>query len=138
MGSCLVTLAKAFTAGETRAYDSSVSVLGRHLDLRIPKHALKKIMPSKMTSNTEKDPQQTLQSVEGHARSDADAALEMLREHGSQTEILDPEKHRQLVRRIDLHIMPLICIVYCELSPKRESVKEYCTFTNALSSPSIS
>ncbi|KAI7777690.1 hypothetical protein LA080_003183 [Diaporthe eres] len=65
-----------------------------------------------MTPSTEKDPQQTLQSVEGHSRSDADAALEMLQEHGSQTGILDPEKHRRLVRRIDLHIMPLICIVY--------------------------
>lgn len=67
-----------------------------------------------MASITEKDPQQTLKSVEAHTRSDGDAALEMLREHGSQTEILDPEKHRKLVRRIDLHIMPLICIVYCE------------------------
>lgn len=65
-----------------------------------------------MTPSTEKEPQQAQQAVNPHARSDADAALEMLREHGSQTGILDPEKHRQLVRRIDLHIMPLICIVY--------------------------
>lgn len=77
-----------------------------------------------MTSSTEKDPQQILQAVEGHVRSDADAALEMLQEHGSQTEILDPEKHRQLVRRIDLHIMPLICIVYCELALIRKNNKK--------------
>lgn len=95
-------------------------------------------LPSKMTSNTEKGPQQTLQSVEGHARSDADAALEMLREQGSQTEILNPEKHRQLVRRIDLHIMPLICIVYCELALTKGSIRKHLTFTNTLSSSSIS
>ena len=80
-----------------------------------------------MTSSTEKDPQQAMQSVDGHARNDADAALEMLREHGLQTDILDPEKHRQLVRRIDLHIMPLICIVYCELAARKGKDRKYVT-----------
>ncbi|KAH6648641.1 major facilitator superfamily domain-containing protein [Truncatella angustata] len=42
----------------------------------------------------------------------ADAALEMLRETGGLTQPLDPERNRRLLRRIDFHIMPLICTVY--------------------------
>lgn len=74
-----------------------------------------------MASSKEKNPQQVQQSIDKHARSDADAALEMLREHGSQTEIFDPDKHKQLVRRIDIHIMPLICIVYCQLASVKQN-----------------
>lgn len=42
----------------------------------------------------------------------ADAALEMLNETGGLSQPWDPERNRRLVRRIDAHIMPLICIVY--------------------------
>lgn len=73
-----------------------------------------------MTPDKEKNPQQAQLSVDKHACNDADAALEMLREHGSRTQILDPDNHRQLVRRIDLHIMPLICIVYCQLAAVKQ------------------
>lgn len=42
----------------------------------------------------------------------ADAALELLRETGGLHQTLDPEVNRRLVRRIDTHIMPLICIIW--------------------------
>jgi MFS transporter, ACS family, allantoate permease len=42
----------------------------------------------------------------------ADAALELLRETGGLRQPLDPDRSRKLLRRIDAHIMPLICIVY--------------------------
>ncbi|KAK2731793.1 hypothetical protein FQN55_004450 [Onygenales sp. PD_40] len=45
-----------------------------------------------------------------------DAALELLAakdsESGSVNGVLDPEASRRLVRKIDLYVMPLICIVY--------------------------
>ncbi|KAK9425658.1 putative Major facilitator superfamily domain-containing protein [Seiridium unicorne] len=41
-----------------------------------------------------------------------DAALELLRETGGLSQPLDPERNKRLLRRIDAHIMPLICIVY--------------------------
>ncbi|KAF7554993.1 hypothetical protein G7Z17_g2530 [Cylindrodendrum hubeiense] len=43
---------------------------------------------------------------------DGDAALQLLNETGGLTTPLDPERGRRLIRRIDAHIMPLICIVY--------------------------
>ncbi|EOO03915.1 putative mfs allantoate protein [Phaeoacremonium minimum UCRPA7] len=47
-----------------------------------------------------------------HPTSGADAALELLNETGGLRQPLDPERSRRLLRRIDAHIMPLICIVY--------------------------
>ncbi|EEU39443.1 uncharacterized protein NECHADRAFT_94391 [Fusarium vanettenii 77-13-4] len=42
----------------------------------------------------------------------ADAALDLLNETGGISEPFDPQKNKRLQRRIDTHIMPLICIVY--------------------------
>ncbi|KAI1494901.1 major facilitator superfamily transporter [Biscogniauxia mediterranea] len=43
----------------------------------------------------------------------ADAALQMLQETGGNLhQASDPERNRRLLRRIDTHVMPLICIVY--------------------------
>jgi hypothetical protein len=48
--------------------------------------------------------------------SDADGALQMLAT-GPSTPI-DPASTRALIRRIDYHIMPLICIVYVSTVPR--------------------
>jgi MFS transporter, ACS family, allantoate permease len=45
-------------------------------------------------------------------RAGADAALDLLRETGGMIQPLDLERRKRLVRRVDLHVMPLICIVY--------------------------
>ncbi|KPM35416.1 hypothetical protein AK830_g11164 [Neonectria ditissima] len=45
-------------------------------------------------------------------KANADIALQLLTETGGLTTPLDPERSRRLIRRIDTHIMPLICIVY--------------------------
>ncbi|KAL1591646.1 Allantoate permease [Paraconiothyrium brasiliense] len=42
----------------------------------------------------------------------ADAALNLIAEGGGARQEIDPESHKRLLRKIDLHIMPLICIVY--------------------------
>jgi ACS family allantoate permease-like MFS transporter len=42
----------------------------------------------------------------------ADAALQLLRETGGPRQPVDLEASKRLLRKIDLHIMPLICIVY--------------------------
>lgn len=42
----------------------------------------------------------------------ADAALHLLKETGGLRHPVDPEASKRLLRKIDLHIMPLICIVY--------------------------
>lgn len=56
-------------------------------------------------------------SVDGHAhRNYVDAALQLVQNNTSQCGPLDPEKNRRLLRRIDLHVMPMICIVYCKVS----------------------
>lgn len=67
-----------------------------------------------MANDLEKHPQRAQKPVEDHLRTDVDAALQLLRDRGSESGTLDPEQNRRLVRRIDLHIMPLICIVYCK------------------------
>ncbi|EFQ34484.1 major facilitator superfamily transporter [Colletotrichum graminicola] len=41
-----------------------------------------------------------------------DAALDLLNETGRLSQTADPELNQRLKRRIDTHIMPLICIVY--------------------------
>ncbi|RSM17482.1 hypothetical protein CDV31_003732 [Fusarium ambrosium] len=45
-------------------------------------------------------------------RTGADAALDLLNETGGISEPFDAQKNKRLQRRIDTHIMPLICIVY--------------------------
>ncbi|KAK2041747.1 major facilitator superfamily transporter [Colletotrichum somersetense] len=42
----------------------------------------------------------------------ADAALDLLNETGRLSRTADPELNQRVKRRIDTHIMPLICIVY--------------------------
>ncbi|KAF5025397.1 hypothetical protein F66182_2499 [Fusarium sp. NRRL 66182] len=45
-------------------------------------------------------------------RAGADAALDLLNETGGASRTFDPRANKRLVRRIDTHIMPLICMVY--------------------------
>lgn len=45
-------------------------------------------------------------------KSGADAALHLLKETGGVRRPVDAETNKRLLRKIDLHIMPLICIVY--------------------------
>lgn len=42
--------------------------------------------------------------------SNADAALELIAGAGGVS--VDPETNKRLLRKIDLHILPLICIIY--------------------------
>lgn len=46
------------------------------------------------------------------SKAGADAGLQLLTETGGLRQPLDAESSKRLVRRIDFHIMPLICIVY--------------------------
>lgn len=69
--------------------------------------------PTRIESNSEpveKSPPTITHHVS--PKTGADAALELLRETGSLHQPLDPSVNRRLVRRIDTHIMPLICIVW--------------------------
>ncbi|CAJ2502856.1 Uu.00g102500.m01.CDS01 [Anthostomella pinea] len=43
---------------------------------------------------------------------DPDEALKLVAAHGGEAIVLTPEVERKLLRKIDLHIMPLLCIVY--------------------------
>lgn len=51
-------------------------------------------------------------SVSATHTSGADTALNLLKETGGVHRHIDPETNRRLLRKIDFHIMPLICIVY--------------------------
>lgn len=42
---------------------------------------------------------------------DGDAALHLLKGMGGARRSIDPKASKRLLRKIDLHIMPLICIV---------------------------
>jgi ACS family allantoate permease-like MFS transporter len=42
----------------------------------------------------------------------ADAALSLIAGAGAARREIDPETNKRLLRKIDLHIMPLICIVF--------------------------
>jgi len=44
--------------------------------------------------------------------SSADAALELIAGAGSLGVAVDSETNKRLLRKIDLHILPLICIIY--------------------------
>lgn len=46
------------------------------------------------------------------AKAGADAALHLLKETGGVRRPVDAETNKRILRKIDLHIMPLICIVY--------------------------
>ncbi|EXJ88555.1 hypothetical protein A1O1_05485 [Capronia coronata CBS 617.96] len=50
--------------------------------------------------------------VEASITEKGDAALEILRASGGLQQPLDRERSRRLLRRIDYHVMPLICLVY--------------------------
>ncbi|OTA98197.1 hypothetical protein M426DRAFT_326182 [Hypoxylon sp. CI-4A] len=69
---------------------------------------------STQAKSSSEDPTKT-PTVDGSRqtpRVGADAALQLFQETGGLHQTLDKEAHRKLVRRIDTHIMPLICIVY--------------------------
>lgn len=61
----------------------------------------------KQAQATEIHPAQQSKTTHG-----ADAALHLLKETGGLRQPVDPEASKRLLRKIDLHIMPLICIVY--------------------------
>jgi ACS family allantoate permease-like MFS transporter len=63
----------------------------------------------------EKQPVSTSQQTPAQEKptgSDADAALELIAGTGSLGLAVDPETNKRLLRKIDLHILPLICIIY--------------------------
>lgn len=64
-------------------------------------------------TQAEKQPTPALQQTpvqEKATGSSADAALELIAGTGSLA--VDPETNKRLLRKIDLHILPLICIIY--------------------------
>jgi ACS family allantoate permease-like MFS transporter len=64
-----------------------------------------------LTSDT-KQPAINQQDATHHTKSGLDTALNLLKETDGVRQPLDKEAEKRLLRRIDLHIMPLICIVY--------------------------
>jgi ACS family allantoate permease-like MFS transporter len=63
----------------------------------------------------EKEPTSTLQQTPAQEKPtgpNADAALELIAGVGSLGLAVDPETNKRLLRKIDLHILPLICIIY--------------------------
>lgn len=57
--------------------------------------------------------EQSVQSVTAHSDvKNGDAALNILLETGDLKQPSDPQRRRRLIRRIDIHVMPLICLVY--------------------------
>lgn len=69
-------------------------------------------------------------------RADADAALELLNETGGLTQPLDPQRSARLLRKVDAHIMPLICIVYFLQYIDKGSVS-YASVTGLLTSTGL-
>lgn len=69
--------------------------------------------PAEKTDSIPSDPEplQTPAPVK-LIKNDGDAALDLLNETGGLSIPLDPERNKRLIRRIDFHVMPLICIVY--------------------------
>lgn len=45
-------------------------------------------------------------------KNDADEAYKVLVGHESETIVITPEEEKKLLRKIDLNLMPLLCIVY--------------------------
>lgn len=61
------------------------------------------------------DPKPDVQSgtVLKHAdKNDADEAYKVLVGHEGETIVITPEEEKKLLRKIDLNLMPLLCIVY--------------------------
>ena len=60
------------------------------------------------------DSKSVLSNVDGYTQPQkgADAALELITEAGGVRQEVDAETNKRLLRKIDFHIMPLICIVY--------------------------
>ncbi|KAH7129518.1 major facilitator superfamily domain-containing protein [Dactylonectria estremocensis] len=78
--------------------------------------APKAVEKSTSTTNSEKD-QPTGTSPAADLKKNvhitgADAALDLLNETGGISQPLDAQANKRLLRHIDFHIMPLICIVY--------------------------
>jgi ACS family allantoate permease-like MFS transporter len=63
------------------------------------------------TSDT-KQPVTTQHDATTHTKTGLDTALNLLKETDGVRQPLDKEAEKRLLRKIDLHIMPLICIVY--------------------------
>ncbi|KAF9693610.1 hypothetical protein EKO04_008186 [Ascochyta lentis] len=61
-----------------------------------------------------KHAQAATMQLDGQAKTThgADAALHLLKETGGLRQPIDKEASQRLLRKIDLHIMPLICVVY--------------------------
>jgi hypothetical protein len=55
---------------------------------------------------------QQIPAQETPTGSNADAALALIVGAGSQGVAVDPETNKRLLRKIDLHILPLICTIY--------------------------
>lgn len=45
-------------------------------------------------------------------KNDADEAYKVLVGHEGETVVITPEEEKKLLRKIDLNLMPLLCIVY--------------------------
>jgi MFS transporter, ACS family, allantoate permease len=45
-------------------------------------------------------------------KNDADDAYKLFIEQGGESIVITPEEERKLLRKIDLNLMPLLCIVY--------------------------
>ena len=69
-------------------------------------------------------------------KSGADAALNLLKAGGGNRIPIDAETNRRLLRKIDLHIMPLICIVYF-LQYIDKTAISYASVTGILESTSL-
>ncbi|PSN59379.1 MFS transporter [Corynespora cassiicola Philippines] len=65
-----------------------------------------------VAQNRKSDTAVTYHSDPSKPKSGADAALNLLKAGGGNRIPIDAETNRRLLRKIDLHIMPLICIVY--------------------------
>ena len=80
-------------------------------EVNLPSPDADKRQPSVISASNTKEAS-TVSGPQNATKSGADAALQLLTETGGLSRPLDPESNNRLVRRIDFHIMPLICIVY--------------------------
>ena len=77
----------------------------RHDSLNSPNVIQTALSPGKYEKNTQASGLSNLQ--------DADEALQVVRDSGDAEEIaIDEELKTRLLRKIDLHIMPIMCVVY--------------------------
>ncbi|KAK8125551.1 uncharacterized protein PG998_001310 [Apiospora kogelbergensis] len=67
----------------------------------------------KMPSGSDPKPHVPVGAVLRHAdKNDADEAYKVLVGHEGETIVITPEEEKKLLRKIDLNLMPLLCIVY--------------------------